>query len=62
MIIIFQSEYAQNLVVFVNRFAKVTSFLLVVPVAIRIAVLSLDSRWVDISSVLSPASAFITDN
>ncbi len=52
MIVVFQRENTQDLIVFMYRFAKVPSLLLVVPIAIGIAVLSLDRRGVDVVVVL----------
>lgn len=52
MPILLRTEHAQNVIVFVNRFAKVAPLLLVPPIAIRVSKLSWLSRRVDITAIL----------
>ena len=50
--VIFEGKDAEDFVVFMDRLTKVASFLLVIPIAIRVAVLSRDSRGIDVVVVL----------
>ncbi len=57
MCVVFQSKDAQDFVVFMHGLAKISSFLLVVPVGVRISMLSLDPRRIYITTVLYVSSA-----
>ena len=52
MCVFFRREHAQNIVIFVYWLAKVTTFLFVPPVAMRIAELTFDTRRVDVATIL----------
>ena len=52
MCVFVQREHSQNIVVLVNRFAPVPPLLLVRPVAMGVAELSLDFGWVDVAAIL----------
>lgn len=57
MVIIVQSEDAENIVILVNRLAKVPPLLLVPPVAIRVAVSSLLNYGVDVAAILDVSAS-----
>ena len=50
--VVFEGEDAENFIIFMDRLTKVASFLFVVPIAIWVAVLSLDSWGIDVVIVL----------
>ena len=56
--ILFRGEHAEDVVVFVDGFAVVATFLLVPPVAVRVAELPLLGGWVDVTAVLRVWSVF----
>lgn len=52
MRMLLQTEHAQNVIVFVNRFSEVASLLLVPPIAIRVSELPRLPRRVDVAAIL----------
>ena len=52
MFVIIQPEDTEDIVVFMNRLAKISSLLLVPPVGIRVSVLTRYSRRVDVTTIL----------
>jgi hypothetical protein len=56
MRILFRREHAQNVVIFMDRFTIVTSFLFVPPIAVGVAKLALHAGWVDVASILQRIS------
>ena len=53
MPILLQTEHAENVIVFMNGFAEITSLLLVPPIAIRISELSWLPRRIDVTAILA---------
>lgn len=52
MCVIFQRKYTQDLIVFMYWFSEIPSFLRIVPFAIRVSMLSLNSGGIDVVAVL----------
>lgn len=52
MLLLSQTEHAENVIIFVDRFAIVPALLLVPPVAVRVTMLPILSRRVDVAAVL----------
>lgn len=49
---LFRTEHAEDIIIFVHGFAEIPPFLLVPPVAVRVAKLPVLSRRVDVATVL----------
>jgi hypothetical protein len=52
MLLLMQAEYAENIVVFMNRFAEISTLLFIPPVAIRVPMLPILSGRIDIAAIL----------
>ena len=59
MVVVMESHDAEDIFIFVDRFAEVPSLLLEMPVAVWVAVLSLCCRRVDVTAILRTSAAAV---